>query len=89
MNTKELEKILKVLASKRRLDIIKLLRNKRKMPLSDIAEEIKLSGKSTSKHLRILYSAGLLEREFMGLEIYYSLSAVNNEIARDVIKRIS
>lgn len=88
MSTKELEKILKVLASQRRLDIIRLLKQKRKIPLTDIAEKIKLSRKSTSKHLRILYSAGYLEREFIGLDVYYSLSTINNKIIRFIINDI-
>lgn len=88
MNTKELEKILKVLASKRRLDIIKLLKQKRKIPLTEIAKEIKLSKKSTSKHLRILYSTGFLEREFIGLEVSYSLAIANEKITRFIINEI-
>ena len=79
---------MKILASKRRLDIIKHLKSGKKMPLNDIAKEIKLSRKSTSKHLRILYSAGFIEREFIGLEVYYNLASIDNKISRFVINAI-
>ena len=88
MDTREMEKTLKVLASQRRLDIIRLLKQKRKIPLADIARKIKLSRKSTSKHLRLLYSAGYLERNFMGLDVCYSLAAINDKITRFIISSI-
>ncbi len=88
MNTKDLEKILKVLASKRRLDIMKFLKNNKESMVDKIAGEIKLSLKATSKHLRILYSADILERDKRGLEVYYRLAGNRDEIIRIVTRSI-
>jgi DNA-binding transcriptional ArsR family regulator len=88
MNTKELEKIFKIYASKRRLDIINLLIKKKTASLNEIAREIKLSIKSTSKHLRILYSVGLLEREYKGLEIQYKLADVKDKFIKNILNLI-
>ena len=85
MDTKELEKIFKIFASKRRLDIINLLRRKEAISLNEIAREIKLSLKSTSKHLRILYSVDIVEREYKNLEIYYKLADAQNAFLKKVI----
>lgn len=89
MNSKELEKILKVLASRRRLDIIRFLKNKRGVTVGDIAQEIGLSFKSTSKHLRILYSADILERDNNSLEGYYRLAEIDNEVIKRIVKSIT
>ncbi len=88
MNTKELEKILKVLASKRRLDIIGFLKRNREAMVSEIAQEIKLSLKATSKHLQILYSIDILEKDKRGLEAYYRLAGSRDEIIKTVTKSI-
>ncbi len=50
---RELEKQLKALANRRRLAILKYLKSKREASVGDIAEEINLSFKSTSKHLAV------------------------------------
>jgi len=73
MKEKEMEKVLKALANERRLLILKILKLKKKRPVGNIAEEIKLSFKATSKHLSILYAKGLVEREQIKLQMYYSL----------------
>lgn len=68
---KELEKVLKALANRRRLAIVALLRKERQMCVTDIARDIKLSVRSTSKHLAILRQADVLERVQMSLVVYY------------------
>ncbi len=60
---KELEKQMKALANQRRLSILKYLKRTPNSSVGDIAEEIKLSFKATSKHLGILYAAGIVEKE--------------------------
>ena len=49
-----MEKILKAAANRRRLKILSYLKNHRKSSVGELAEEIKLSFKSTSRHLAIL-----------------------------------
>lgn len=88
MDTKQLEKLFKILANKKRLDIIFLLYQKKKMPSVDIAKTIRLSRKSTSKHLRMLYSVDYLEREYIGFEVYYSISHEGKRVINRVINNI-
>lgn len=86
MDLKETEKIFKALANKRRLAIIRLLKNKKELTVGEIAKEIKLSFKSTSRHLYVLYGAELLEKEQRGLQMFYS---VNKNLAKNLSVIIS
>ena len=68
---KEYEKTLKALANRRRLQIIKYLKDKKQGTVTEIAGHIKLSFKSTSKHLAVLFSAGILDKEQKSLSMFY------------------
>lgn len=70
---KEIEKILKVLANKRRLQILRFVHTKKEATVTAIAAHLKLSFKSTSRHLALLYAADVLTREQRGLQMYYRL----------------
>lgn len=70
---KELEKQLKALANARRLMMLKLLRTRMSASVGDIARSIKLSFKATSKHLRILYLADLIEKRQINTTVHYRL----------------
>ncbi len=72
---KELEKILKALANKRRLAILKFLKQTREAAVGEIAEEIRLSFRATSKHLNILAAVDLVERDQRSLQVMYRLSS--------------
>ncbi|MCR4279699.1 MAG: metalloregulator ArsR/SmtB family transcription factor [Candidatus Zambryskibacteria bacterium] len=71
---KNLERLLKAFANRRRLAIIKHLKKKGEANVGDIAEHINLSYKATSKHLGVLASADIVEKEQRSLEMWYSLS---------------
>ncbi|HEY4480216.1 MAG TPA: metalloregulator ArsR/SmtB family transcription factor [Candidatus Paceibacterota bacterium] len=73
MDEKDLEKILKALANKRRILILRVLKGRKKASVNDLAKTIKLSFRSTSKHLSILYAAGILDKEQSGLTVFYSI----------------
>ena len=73
MKYKNLEKIYKALGNNRRLKIIHYLNKTKEANVSQISEEIKLSFKSTSKHLQILKNLELIEYEQKGLEQFYRL----------------
>lgn len=81
-NIKEIERILKVLANRRRLAIIQYLRKNKEAKVGDIADEIKLSFKATSKHLGLLLNADIVEREQRSLQMWYTLSPTQNYIAK-------
>ena len=64
-----MEKILKALANRRRLKILQLLKERRRVSVTEIAGHIKLSFKSTSRHLSVLRNADLVEGEQVGLSV--------------------
>lgn len=70
---KELERILKSLANKRRLAIVGYLKKEKEATVGDIANKIRLSFKATSKHLGILAAADIVEKEQRGLQMWYRL----------------
>jgi len=85
MNYQKAEKIYKALANRRRLAIIQCLSKEDKINVSDISEKIKLSLTSTSKHLQILKSTGLVESEQVNLEQYYFLVNKNNSFIKQAL----
>lgn len=72
-----MERILKALANQRRLAILKYLKKNKEAPVAEIAEEINLSFKATSKHLGVLSAADIVEKEQRSLQVFYRLS--NNQ----------
>lgn len=85
---KHLEKQLKTLANRRRLGIIKFLKDTREAPVTDIAEHIKLSVRSTSKHIAILAAQDVLEREQRGLLVFYRLTQPQQPLIGKIISQI-
>ena len=75
MKEVELERQLKVLANRRRLTILNLLRKRKEANVSDISDSIKLSLTSTSKHLNMLERIGLVEKEQRSLNVYYHMAS--------------
>ena len=71
---KELERILKALANKRRLAILSYLKKHREAAVGKIASEIKLSVKATSKHLAILHACNILENVQRSLQMFYRMA---------------
>ncbi len=68
---KRIEKVFKALANKKRLEILVFIAQIKSASMGEIADEIKTSIKSTSKHLLVLYNADFLEKERVhGLTIY-------------------
>lgn len=73
-NDKELERVLKAVANKRRLAILRFLKKRKEATVGAVAEVIKLSFKSTSRHLSVLAAADIVEREQRSVEVYYRLA---------------
>ncbi len=82
---KDTEKLLKALANRRRLAILKFLNKNSKASVGDVAREIKLSFKATSKHLGLLRAADIVDREQVNLQMFYSLSRPLSSILKSVI----
>lgn len=78
MNYKQAEKYYKMLANQRRLRIIKYLAKTQRATVKEIASEINLSFKATSKHLLLLKNANLLDSQQVNSKQYYYLVSKNN-----------
>lgn len=85
MQIKETEKIIKALANRRRLAIAKYLNKVGSASVGDIAGEIRLSFNATSKHLGVLRSADIIDKEQINLTMIYSLNKPLNPITKTVL----
>ena len=85
---KEYERVLKALANRRRLAIITLLKKRNEATVGDIADSIKLSFTSTSKHLNMLARLDILDKRQQGLEVYYCLGTKTPPIIQSVLSRL-
>ena len=85
---RELEKTLKVLANRRRLAILQYIKKEREASVSDIAHEIRLSFKATSRHLRSLDAIDILEKEQRGPKVFYFLAKNQRSTVRHVLSII-
>ncbi len=88
MPMKDLEKTLKALANKRRLAIVKHLKVHPDTAVGDIAGAIKLSFRSTSKHLGVLAAADVVEREQHSLQMFYRIAEPSSPAARAIIQLV-
>ena len=82
---KDKEKLLKALANARRLEILQLLKKRAELSVGEIAEKIDLSFRSTSRHLRLLFQAGLLAEERRGNVIEYHMPKSLPELASRIL----
>ena len=81
----ELERVLKALANKRRLAIIRVIKNEKNPTVAHIASKIKLSFRATSKHLLILAAANIVEKNQHGLLVYNRLADNLPPVVRSTI----
>jgi len=82
---KDLEKQYKALANRRRLAILKYLKNHNKASVGEIAKEIKLRIKSTSKHLRVLAGVDFVESDQQSLHVFYFLPEQKSAILKQIL----
>lgn len=85
---KEVEKQLKALANRRRLGIVKFLKPNREAAVTDIAEHIKLSIRSTSKHLAILLAQDVVDKEQRGVIVYYRLASAQKPLIARIVSQL-
>lgn len=76
---KEKEKIFKALANQRRLQILAYLNQRDSVCVIDMAKHLRLSFKSTSKHLKVLTNAGFLDWEQRSSNRFYFLTGSHND----------
>jgi DNA-binding transcriptional ArsR family regulator len=82
---KKVEKILKAFANKRRLAIVGHLRKRGEANVSEIAETIRLSFRSTSRHLAILSNAEIVEKEQRSTEVFYRVISGPDPFTRRIL----
>ncbi len=70
----ETEHILKALANRRRLAIVRFLKRNKQANVGQIAAEMKISFKAVSNHLTRLQTADLVSSEKIGLMVFYRLA---------------
>ncbi len=80
-------KCLKALANERRLRILKELDRSDALTINTIAQRIKLSLKSTSKHLQKLTDCDLVEREQKSLLVWCRLNR-HHPLVRSIITHL-
>lgn len=85
MKEKELERLLKALANRRRLAVINFLKKEKEANVGEIAEQIHLSFKSTSRHLSVLTNVDILEKEQRSSEVFYRLNNEMSEVANRIL----
>ena len=68
----------RALANHRRLQILAQLNRQGATSLTDLSRDIRLSVKSTHKHLAQLAQAGFVASERLGLTAYYRLEPQHN-----------
>ncbi len=88
MRAKELEKLYKVLGNRRRMRIVRLLLKKGKMTVSDIADDINLSFRATSRHLIQLFHVDVLRKEQLNKNVFYEISGSLDQIIKSLISHI-
>lgn len=82
---KKLEKSLKAVANRRRLAILKYLKTQGRAPVAEIAAEIDLSFKATSKHLGVLAATDIVEKDQVSSQMFYRIAAVQTPAIRSII----
>ena len=82
---KSLEKQLKAIANRRRLAILKYLKQNKEASVTEIALHIKLSFRSTSRHLAVLSAADILDRNQRSTQMFYRLSLSQESIIRHAL----
>lgn len=81
----EVGRLLKALANRRRLQIIRYLARTKEATVADIAEHLKLSLKATSKHLQLLIQTDILDRRQQSLFVYYRLVKPSHSVVHEVL----
>ena len=71
---KDLEKTLKALANRRRLTVLKYLKNNKEASVGEIAGVLDVSFKATSKHLSVLHAADIVDRNQRSSQMIYRLT---------------
>ena len=87
MNDKEIVKIYKALSVDSRLQILKLIKDK-KLCVNAITKKIGISQSAVSQHLSVLKQAGLVKSERYGSIIHYTININQLEKFKKSVRKI-
>ncbi|MCB9558123.1 MAG: winged helix-turn-helix transcriptional regulator [Deltaproteobacteria bacterium] len=76
----------KALGDETRLQMLWLLMNHRELCVCDFMEVLGITQSKTSRHLRTLYHAGLVDDRRQGLWVYYSLRQTEDALMRSTLR---
>ena len=76
------------MANKRRLGILKFLKRDGELSVGEIAERIQLSLKSTSRHLSVMASADIVEKEQRSTSVFYKLAKVEKQFLKNILSEL-
>ncbi len=85
MAGKELERLFKAVANKRRTAVLVFLKKRKVARVGEIADQIRLSLKATSKHLGVLHAAGFVDKEQKSMEMHYRLADDLPQSAKSIL----
>jgi ArsR family transcriptional regulator len=85
---KETASFFKVLADEARLKMLWLLFHHRELCVCDFIEVLAITQSKASRHLRILYRAGLVTDRRAGLWVYYALRPLQEGLARGQLEML-
>ena len=88
MGEQRQEVLFKALANRRRLSILRYLKKDGEKSVSDIAEVIGVSIKSTSKHLLILLNANLVSEKKKGFYVLYKIKDDLRQLPLFIVEHI-
>jgi len=87
-NIKNLGRKFKALGNERRLRIIEVLLKHKKLAVGEISGKIQLSFRSTSRHLKVLESAGFVSWEQVGINVHYFIYSEAPKEFLDLVKKL-
>ena len=80
-STKQIERHMKGISNHWRIAIILLLNESEPLTLDSLVEELKMNTKTASEHTRRLNHAGLINKKYLGREVFHSLSPYGKTFA--------
>ena len=85
---KDVAEFFRVLADKARLKMLWLLFHREELCVCDFMEVLHITQSKASRHLRILYGAGLVTDRRDGLWVYYRLRPLPDGLAQGQLDRL-
>lgn len=82
MKTEQVTEIFEALSEPKRLRIFRLLLQRTNLTVGEITKQMECSLPSTSQHLKLLESAGLLTRRKQGRSVYYQVNSADRFVRK-------